>query len=37
LGNLAEAAAAGVNLAQEDQLNLAAGAELGPTMGMYLP
>ncbi len=33
LGNLAEAAAAGVNLALEDQAQ--AIAPIGPTMGMY--
>jgi hypothetical protein len=35
LEGLAEAAAAGVNLALEDQLNLAVGSEIGPTMGMF--
>lgn len=33
LGNLAEAAAAGVNLAQQDQAQ--SFADIGPTMGMY--
>ena len=34
LGSLGEAAAAGVNLALEDQTQ-AAGSDIGPTMGMY--
>jgi hypothetical protein len=34
LGNLTEAAAVGVNLAQEDQAQ-AAGSGIGPTMGMF--
>jgi hypothetical protein len=33
LGNLAEAAAAGANLAQQDQAQ--AFADIGPTMGMF--
>jgi len=35
LGNLSEAAAAGVNLALEDQAQAISTSE--PTMGMYLP
>jgi hypothetical protein len=36
LANLSEAAAAGVNLAQQDQAVVGAEALIGPTMGMYL-
>ncbi|HEU4885710.1 MAG TPA: hypothetical protein VFT45_25975 [Longimicrobium sp.] len=36
LGNLAEAAAAGLNLAQQEQAVVGAEALIGPTMGMYL-
>jgi hypothetical protein len=35
LGNLSEAAAAGVNLAQQDQINMMSGPDIGTTMGYF--
>jgi hypothetical protein len=35
LANLAEAAATGVNLAQEDQINMISGPDIGTTMGYF--
>jgi hypothetical protein len=35
LANLTEAAAAGVNLAQQDQLNMVSGPDIGTTMGYF--
>ena len=35
LANLSEAAAAGVNLAQEDQINMISGPDIGTTMGYF--